>query len=151
MTQRAAGQYPESDIRVATFVEIHPLLQRHFGTDNGVTHITDDRIFAGDMPDDTELPAIQFRFPQISSFSQPAPLWWTHTGQVDCFADTELEADRLGIEVQRSLMRLQQSTHLEGVVGTVSAWDVDSALDYSRTPPTPRRIVSVTLTARRNS
>jgi len=144
-------RYPESDIQVATFVEVHPILQRHFGTDSEVSHIVADRIYAGEMPEKAPLPAIKFRFPQMSALSQPVHYWWTHTGQVDCYHDSELGADDLTNRVMRSLLRLQQSSHLEGVIGTVSAWDVESAVDFSRTPPKPKRIVSVTLTARRTS
>lgn len=146
--------YPDTDIQVTDYVSIHPLLQRHFATDKEVAAaVGAERVYAGEFPSDGEgvkFPAIKFRFPSASPLDVPALNWWTHVGQVDCYAEDEIEADELARTVIRSLMRLQQTTHPEGVVGTVSGWDVDSALDSEWTPPRPRRIVSVTLTARRN-
>jgi hypothetical protein len=141
-----------ADAAETTYVEVHPIVQRHLATDPQITSLVDQRVWAGEWPkpqDQIELPAIKFRFPQISPYAPPSLAWWTHTGQVDVIADTELDADALATRVIRSLMLMQQTSHQEGVIGTLSGWDVDSAVDSAWNPPKPRRIVSVTLTARR--
>jgi hypothetical protein len=141
-----------ADASVTTYVEVHPIVQRHLATDPLITSLVNQRVWAGEWPkpqNEIELPAIKFRFPQISALAPPSLAWWTHTGQVDVVADTELLADELGAKVIRSLMLLQQTSHDEGVIGTLSGWDVESAVDSAWSPSKPRRIVSVTLTARR--
>ena len=149
-----AGYYPESDLAPATQVAVHPLVLAHLKADPDLPALVGGplapRIYAGQFPPGTELPAVKFRFTQSSSLSQPAPLWWTHTGQVDGFTDDEVGADALADAIVRALLRLVDTSHLEGFVGSVSPWDVTSTEDTEWTPPKPRRIVSVTLTARRN-
>lgn len=128
---------------------IHPLVRRVLSQDADVKRFTQGRVFAGRYPSiPTELPAVRFRLPAVTSVSAPAPRWWAYTGDVDCHADTEEQADGLVGAVLGALLQLEGTTHAEGVVQGVFNWSVQSVEDGEWSPPKPQRIVTVTLTAR---
>lgn len=132
-----------------TLPDVHPLVRKVLVDDSDVRHLVRDRVYAGKYPPTlVELPAVRFRFQYLSPTAPPTAEWWRMTGQVDCHADSESEADVLVGAVLDALLRLEGTTHDGAVVQGVFNWGVIGREDNEWTPPKPMRIVTVTLTAR---
>jgi hypothetical protein len=127
---------------------IHPVVLNVLRADQSVRHYTRDRVYAGSYPSGVELPAVRFRFQWSDPLASPTTQWWSFTGQVDCHADTEVDAEGLAGAVLGTLLQMEGATHDKVVVQGVLDWGVQSVEDGEWTPPKPQRIVAVTLTAR---
>lgn len=135
-------------VAVASLIDIHALLVRALRENDGVTEIVGQRVYARSYNERQTLPACRVVFPAQIGISQPAPAWWAYEGQVDCHADTHQQALGLASAVQVALLSLEGTSHPEGVIQAVDAWDVLSGFDEEWTPRKPRWIVATTIVAR---
>lgn len=135
-----------------SLVKFHPLVRREIVADTEVARLVGDRVFAGQYPEGLgKFPAIRFRFAQAVPLEYPVPTLWDSTGDFDVHAPSEDEADEIADALLNALLRLEGTTHDEGDVISVDSWVIESSIDDNYTPPMPHRVVTVTLTARRQA
>ena len=132
----------------AGVIDIHAMVVNFLRADTRVAALVGKRVYARTYPDRVALPACRVTFPGSVAVARPTNQWWVYDGQVDCHADTHIAAHELSAEVQRALLRLEQTSVPEGAVASVDAFSIESGFDEEWTPEKPRWIVSAAITAR---
>ena len=129
-------------------IDVHALVVRHLRADTQLAALVGKRVYARSYPDRVTLPACRISFPGSIAIARPTSEWWVYDGQVECHADTHVDALEVSKQVQRALLEMERMTHPEGAVNTVDAFGVQSGFDEEWTPAKPRWIVSAAVVAR---
>jgi len=129
-------------------LDIHAVLVRRLRAYTPLTDVVGQRIYARHYPERVTLPACRVVVPAHTGAAIPSPAWWYYTGQVDCHGNKHEEAFQVAQLVQSGLLSLESSDDPDAVFAAVDPFGVQTGFDGEWTPPKPRWIVAVTLTAR---